>query len=223
MKKQSPRRLQIGHLRNSVQQQLVVIETLIGFPRNLRAPMVSPTPERLDLSWAPQSLPHTSFWIHNLGNPSQHIATSIPDLCLPHVHTDASVPPQLSLNTAIRLPQTLKIGRDVHESLVNRAQTCVLSQGKQKGHQRVPLLAPFACSMWCTVPSTLSHNYVEGCLQNCLTNGTMSGLPSLMLPTSTSGDEVERTNAVDGQHNCARIVFSWCLLHSVPARVDQAF
>ena len=97
----------------------------------------------------------------------------------------------------------------MHESLVNRAQTCMFVPGKQKGHQRVPLLAVFALFD--------------------VVHGSVVTLPQLHGRLSTElSDEwhdvwnTRQWNApMPSMDNT--IVCGLFSVHSVPARVDQAF
>ena len=142
------------------------------------------------------------------------------------MHADARMPPQLPLDTCIRVLQSLGIRRDVHivqechqpvplgQPVINGAQTRMLSKSKQEGHQWVSLLAPFALF-------NMAHGSILALPQICGKLAVKQSderrdvwttlYPHQRFHHGLTGYEVERTNAVDGKDGCAWIVLCYFL------------
>ena len=188
--------------------------------------MVSPTPECPALSWAALILSTCELLDPQFGPPSpthhknQDVRHRNSRLVF-SLHADACVPPKLSLDTSIRMLQSLRIRRDVHivqkchqplslgQPVIDCAHTRMLSKSKQEGHQRVSLLAPFALfdmvhGSIIALPQICGRLAVE--LSDERHDVRTSLYPHQRFQHGLPGHEVERTNAVDGQDGCARIV-----------------
>ena len=134
---------------NSVQQQLVVIETFTQLSFHvICVPQLCPQhPNALICGRHPRSLPHTSFWICNLGNPFQHSQNSPPEFqtcvfppctrmraCL---HNSRSAPPY-----AYCKPSGLVEMYTSSRNAINRSPSARVVPRQTKGASTDPLVRP---------------------------------------------------------------------------------